>query len=183
MRAGVVAGTLCNELMLPHTTRQPMALSDRPSLLPLLARLDIDAEREAAINDLLEHCQERFVLLTRRMLRGIPTARAQGDTEDAYQRAAIRLTNWLRKRSVNSPMHFIRVAARAIRHTLLDMARKRTGHIRSGDAVPHAAAGAFAEGDSTNDPAKLALWSEFHACVAALPAGQRKVFELRYYRG
>jgi RNA polymerase sigma factor (sigma-70 family) len=33
----------------------------------------------------------------------------------------------------------------------------------------------------TLDPARLALWSEFHGWVANLPEDERQVFELHYY--
>jgi RNA polymerase sigma factor (sigma-70 family) len=79
---------------------------------------------------------------------------------------------------------FFRLAAHKIRHVLLDMAdrqnrrAKREG-LRLGTEASRR--GFEPEAGTSLDPARLALWSEFHASVAELPDAERTVFEMHYY--
>jgi RNA polymerase sigma factor (sigma-70 family) len=79
---------------------------------------------------------------------------------------------------------FFRLAAHKIRQVLLDLAdrqRRRaaqSGQFSGGDSD---SAGFASLAGHTLDPARLALWSEFHARVANLPEDERQVFELHYY--
>jgi RNA polymerase sigma factor (sigma-70 family) len=51
------------------------------------------------------------------------------------------------------------------------------------DADESEAMEAFDRPDSTNDPGHLALLTEFHQQIEALPEEQRRIFEMHYYGG
>jgi DNA-directed RNA polymerase specialized sigma24 family protein len=79
---------------------------------------------------------------------------------------------------------FFRLAAHKFRQVLLDMvpSKRRRGQrevlgqsgVDSEGPVPSAAS-------TSHDPARLALWTEFHEKVAALSEQERAVFEMHYY--
>ena len=150
-----------------------------PSLVPLFDRL-----REgdpAAENDILTHCQERLKELTRRMLRRFPGVRRQEETSDVFAAASIRFLKALRELSFAKPADFLCLAACQIRWTLLDLAR--TGPQQEAARGGGSEGGPEPAADSTNDPVKLAMWSEFHDAVAALPEDERRLFDLLFYQG
>jgi RNA polymerase sigma factor (sigma-70 family) len=79
---------------------------------------------------------------------------------------------------------FFRLAAHKVRQVLLDMAdrqRRRAAREVTGLGGDSDWGGVSSVADQTLDPARLALWSEFHARVANLPDDERQVFELHYY--
>jgi RNA polymerase sigma factor (sigma-70 family) len=79
---------------------------------------------------------------------------------------------------------FFRLAAHKVRQVLLDLAerqRRRAAREVPGSGGDSGHWGLASAGGQTLDPARLALWSEFHARVANLPEDERKVFELHYY--
>jgi RNA polymerase sigma factor (sigma-70 family) len=75
-----------------------------------------------------------------------------------------------------------------VRQVLLDMVRRQTRDDARCQQSPDdptdsdASAGA-GEGGTTHDPARLALWTEFHRQVNQLPDEQRLVFDLHFYAG
>jgi RNA polymerase sigma factor (sigma-70 family) len=82
---------------------------------------------------------------------------------------------------------FFALAARQIRWVLLDMARR---HDRQPTSVP--LSGSTDSGNeggrpllatSSDDPARLAMWAEFHRAVGELPEPEREVFEYHWYLG
>src|SRR5262249_28849006 len=80
---------------------------------------------------------------------------------------------------------FLRLAAHKIRQVLLDMADRdrRRGRRVVGIAVGSSADLTPEPADQTYDPARLALWTELHRKVAALPESERDVFAMHYYLG
>ena len=75
-----------------------------------------------------------------------------------------------------------------VRQVLLDMAKgqrrldahRREGPFNGDKSEPVAA---FDQADTTHDPGRLAMLTEFHEQIAMLPAQQRTVFDLHYYGG
>lgn len=154
-----------------------MSVPDSPkSLVPLFARLK--RRDPDAVNDILRHCQNRLKALTRRSLRNYPNVRHSFDTSDVYGEAALRFVKALRNLPLSEPADFLRLAARHIRWTLVDLTRRRkvVAVGVGGDAV-------FDPSDDTNDPERLAMWREFHEAVAELPDDDRQLFDLLFYQG
>ncbi len=135
----------------------------------------------SARNDLLRHAARRLTRLAHKMFRDFPALRHWEETDDVLQNALIRLSRALQDGEVTSVYHFFRLAALQIRRELLDLAKHYFG--------PHGAA-AHAAGQApqqependTHNPGRLALWTEFHRQVEALPAPEKEVFDLIWYQ-
>ena len=113
-------------------------------------------------------------------------------SEDVCQNASLRL--WKSLKSVNPvTVHdFYSLAALQIRRELVDLARSHYGaegiganHAsnpaddESGSAPP----AAHDPGDGTNQPDRLASWTEFHRVAGSLPKDPRAAFDLIWYQG
>ncbi len=63
--------------------------------------------------------------------------------------------------------------------------RRVDAHRRDGplDAAEPEALASFDQADTTHDPGRLAVLTEFHEQIGKLPDDQRTVFELHYYGG
>lgn len=147
---------------------------------------------DAAYDELIVCAADRLLRLTAKMLKRYPHLKRWEQTDDVFQRAAMRLYHSLGEVRPASPREFFGLAATQIRRTLIDLARHHFGphgqaahhhtdsprHSRDGDAaaVRNAAA---AEGR----PETLAQWAEFHAAVDSLPNDEREVFSLVWYGG
>jgi RNA polymerase sigma-70 factor (ECF subfamily) len=134
---------------------------------------------------------DRLRALTRRMLRDYPGVRRWEETDDVMQNALVRLCRALAAVRPATPRDFFRVAAVQVRRELIDLARhyygpEGLGARYGGDgraAGPDASSGPGLDAaDSTNDPDRLALWTEFHEKVEALPAEEREAFDLLWYQ-
>jgi RNA polymerase sigma factor (sigma-70 family) len=147
---------------------------------------------ENARNELINCACERLRRLTRQMLNEFPGVRRWEDTDDVFQNAALRLCSALKQVTPRTVPEFIRLAALQIRRELMDLARHYYGPL--GHGAHHASnAGAsnaedssvrsFAAVDSTYEPSRLAIWSEFHQHVESLPENEREVFDLLWYQG
>jgi RNA polymerase sigma factor (sigma-70 family) len=96
----------------------------------------------------------------------------------------VRLLQALDKTEPPTVADFFRLAAHKFRQVLLDLAQgeRRRGQrevLGLGDADSAGPAPSVAS--ATHDPARLALWTEFHEKVAALSEQERSVFEMHYY--
>ena len=112
--------------------------------------------------------------------------------DDVLQNALLRLHRALGEVHPTTVRDFFRLAASQIRRELIDLARHHFGP--EGPGTHHASA-AFALGagggppsppdpsTATHEPARLALWTEFHRQVGALPDESREVFDLLWYQG
>jgi RNA polymerase sigma-70 factor (ECF subfamily) len=151
----------------------------------------MNAGDPAARDQLIKHASKRLRTLTRRMLRHFRRVRRWEDTDDVLQNAVVRLLRALRAAPPESVASFFRLATCQVRRELLDLARHYYGprgpgtrHHSDPPAAAEGATPAPAEpSDSTNDPARLAQWTELHAAVEGLPADERDVFELVWYQG
>jgi RNA polymerase sigma factor (sigma-70 family) len=144
-----------------------------------------------ARDELLRHASERLRRLTRKMLKGFARLKRWEQTDDVLQNALLRLWNALRNVTPRSARDFYALAALQIRRELIDLARQYYGptgvganHASNADvhnstSTPPILAG---KADSTLEPSRLAIWSEFHQRVDALPEEEREVFDLLWYQ-
>jgi RNA polymerase sigma-70 factor (ECF subfamily) len=143
----------------------------------------------AARNQLLAHASERLARLARKMLRDFPTVHRWEETDDVLQNAVLRLSRALGEVTLPTAADFFRLAALQIRRELLDLARRYAGARRvEASSLPSSReiqwpAGGANPPDSTYDPVRLEIWTEFHRAVEALPADNRAVFDLLFYQG
>jgi RNA polymerase sigma factor (sigma-70 family) len=167
-----------------------MAESTSVQLQHFLDRLR--AGDAAARDELLAHACETLRRLTRKMLRGDARVRRWEDTGDVLQNALLRLCRALRDVAPPTVRDFYRLAALQIRRELIDLARRHYGargvgahHASVATAGDDSAAGppAYDAADHSGDPRRLALWSEFHRAVEAMPDDEREVFDLLWYQG
>jgi RNA polymerase sigma-70 factor (ECF subfamily) len=152
-------------------------------------RLDrLRAGDETARDELLKVACGRLNRLARKMLRGYPGVRRWEQADDVLQGAALRLWRSLEQVRPASVRGFIGLAAVQIRRELIDLARHYDGPegpgrhqpVRTG---PAGAGGPPDPGTDTDDPARLAAWTEFHGHVEALPGEEKDVVDLLWYQG
>jgi RNA polymerase sigma factor (sigma-70 family) len=141
-----------------------------------------------ACRDLLERAHGRLRKLAGRILSGsFPALRGRHDLDSIVDETWLRLLQALEKSEPPTVADFFRLAAHKIRQVLLDVAvreRRRLGRevapvgkTSSADNVP------AEPSDRSQDPARLALWTELHGMVTTLPEPERAVFEMHYYLG
>jgi RNA polymerase sigma-70 factor (ECF subfamily) len=155
---------------------------------PLQPWLDRHRACDPAAHDgLIRHSQDRLRLLTRQMLRHYPHVRRWEDTSDVFQNVLIRLDRALRDTAPPTPADFLRFAAALVRRELIDLARHHFGPEGAGRHHDTPAGGPDAPRPDppapADDPYRLAVWHELHQYIAALPDGDRTLFDLLYYQG
>jgi RNA polymerase sigma factor (sigma-70 family) len=152
---------------------------DGDTTLRLQSLLDrMNAGDPAARRELIARAYDRLRLLAGAILnRSFPTLRNRHDLDSVLHDSYIRLVQALDSVTAPTVADFFRLAARKINHVLLDLIDRHRRHGR-GDGLSGFAAD---PPDQSHDPARLALWAEFHAQAARLPDGPREVFELQYY--
>src|SRR5262245_21042301 len=148
---------------------------------------------EAARAELLSCACERLRNLAGKMLKSYPNVHRWEQTDDVLQNAALRLYRTLRQLPVQTSLDFFRLAALHIRRELLDLARHHYGP--QGQGAHHATwgpgdssttrsdSGPDAPPEPAHDPARLAVWGEFHERIAALPDEQHGGVDLLWYQG
>jgi RNA polymerase sigma-70 factor (ECF subfamily) len=142
----------------------------------------------SAVNDLLHHAGVRLEHLTRKMLGSFGSVRRHEQTGDVLQNALIRLNRALQDTVPDDARHFFRLAALQIRRELIDLARRYKGKgalsfDAGGDEDRSAVGHDLAPSEHTNDPRKVAEWTEFHRLVQELPDKEREVVDLLLYNG
>ena len=139
----------------------------------------------AARRELLERACERLRRLANTMLAGsFPALRQQHELDSVVHETWLRLLQALEQVEPPTVADFFRLAAHKVRQVLLDMAdrqRRRAAREVSGLGGDSDWGAVASVAGHTLDPARLALWSEFHGWVANLPEDERQVFELHYY--
>lgn len=148
---------------------------------------------ETARQQLLNATCQRLLHLTRKIKRGYHRVSRWEETDDVFQRAAMRLYRALEHVTINDSQHFLRLAATQIRRELIELARRLDGphgldrnHVTqrataAGEAS--GAAGTFEAVEITSDPQRVSQWSEFHRLIESLPDPQREIVELLWYHG
>jgi RNA polymerase sigma factor (sigma-70 family) len=141
---------------------------------------------DSARSALLERVYHRLRRIAAALLRNeFPRLRARHDLNSIIDEAWMRLMKTLAETRPESAEDFYNLMFHKVRQVLLDMARIQTrddARWRQGPANGEEpdAAPVFDVGDSTHEPARLAIWSEFHREVESLPDNQRLVFDLHY---
>jgi RNA polymerase sigma factor (sigma-70 family) len=159
---------------------------DQDSSVELQGLLDRlrQGDREAR-RLLLERACERLRRLAGRMLHGsFPELARRHELDSVVHETWARLLQTLEKTEPPTVADFFRLAALKFRQVLLDMAQSER---RRAQREVLGLSGADSEGpapsaaSTTYDPARLALWTEFHEKVATLGEQERAVFEMHYY--
>jgi len=164
-----------------------------PATTHLQGCLDrIRAGDDAARAELLQSATNRMTQLAHVMLKDFQRVRRWEETGDIVQNSLIRLHRALAAVTPPSVRDFYRLATTQIRRELIDLARHYYGpeglgrryqtNARDSDSKTPAPP-AYDKPDSSNGPARLALWSEFHERVEDLPEEEREVFDLVWYQG
>src|SRR5438876_7927426 len=144
----------------------------------------------SAREQLLGHACERLRRLTRKMLKDFGRVKRWELTDDVLQNALLRLWTALGKVTPRDARDFYALAALQIRRELIDLARRYYGpqgmaanqesHVANDSASSTPPADVA---DSTLEPSRLAVWSEFHQRVDSLPDEEREVVDLLWYQG
>jgi RNA polymerase sigma factor (sigma-70 family) len=145
----------------------------------------------SARDELLNIAADRLSRLARKMLRGYPGVRRWEQTDDVLQNASMRLCRALKDVQPVSVRSFINLAAVQLRRELIDLARHYGGpqgmgrhhDTPEGPGNRTDAPGSPDAPVDTDDPARLAAWTEFHAQIDVLPDEAREVFDLLWYQG
>jgi RNA polymerase sigma-70 factor (ECF subfamily) len=160
-----------------------------PSGVATPIQLCLDALRAgqpSARADLLRVSRERILLMTRKLMSKYPGVRRWEESDDVVQNVLLRLDRTLAQMSLESPRHFLALAAVHIRRELIDLARHYFGpqgagaHLATPDAASPAALAGIPQPD---DSASSFPWQEVHEQIAALPDDEREVVELLWYHG
>jgi RNA polymerase sigma factor (sigma-70 family) len=143
---------------------------------------------DAARTELIGRSYERLRRLASKILHA-DFARLENthETGTVLHEAVLRLLQALRTVETPTVRDFFRFSATQIRRVLLDLTRRQAlrgsaaGSDHPGDSS--SSPPTYDRPDSTNDPAKLALWTEFHQKVEDLPPEEREVVDLHWYQG
>jgi RNA polymerase sigma-70 factor (ECF subfamily) len=158
---------------------------------PIQTCLDaLRAGDPSARAELLRVSQERILLMTRKMLRRYPRVRRWEESDDVLQNVLVRLHRTLEKVPLDSPRHFLALAAVHVRREMIDLARHYFGpqgiaahHASPGGARVDAVAPDQATVPPVEDPASQSSWAALHEQIAALPDEEREAVELLWYHG
>jgi RNA polymerase sigma-70 factor (ECF subfamily) len=144
----------------------------------------------SARDELLSLACVRLTRLARKMLRSYPGVARWEQTDDVLQNAAIRLCRALKELTLESPRSFFNLAAVQMRRELIDLARHHYGprgigahHESVGPSDTRRGPAFDCPATETDEPGRLADWTEFHDQVDALSDEQREVFNLVWYQG
>jgi RNA polymerase sigma factor (sigma-70 family) len=150
------------------------------ALLDRMRQGDPEARRK-----MLERSCERLRRLAGRMLHGsFPELARRHELDSVVHETWMRLLPALDKIEPPTVADFFRLAAHKFRQVLLDMARnerRRAQREVIGLSGVGGEGATLSIGNSTYDPARLALWTEFHENVGTLNDQERVVFEMHYY--
>jgi RNA polymerase sigma-70 factor (ECF subfamily) len=142
-----------------------------------------------ARSELLQRAHNHLLRIAKSIFeKDFPDLRGRHDLESVVSEVWIRLVTALEVTQPQTVDGFLGLVFHKVRQVLLDIAkrqRREDAHryrppVETGDsnALP-----AFDRADTSNEPGRLAVLTEFHQQVEKLPDDQRTVFELRYYAG
>lgn len=142
---------------------------------------EIPSEYEA----LIERYCEQMHRYASRMLYRFPKLRRWEETGDVAQLSLIRLLHALQSVSIQSELHFCRLASMQVRRTLIDLARSYSGPF--GLAMNHESRhriwDMIADGGAESSSVTPEDWEEFHLLVDSLSDEHRAMFDLVFYSG
>ncbi len=173
-------------------------MADSPTVEVTNALARLAAGDPAAREQLLVRTQQRLQRLASKMLHGgFSRLERFEQTDDVMQSMFLRLLKgWdgilvgERGQALTDAGVFLCRATRLLREVLLDMARQHYGRAgnRPGrvslDAADQSSDGTpgYDPGTETLNPEALALFTEFHTAVEALPDHLRQVVDLHWYQ-
>lgn len=145
---------------------------------------------DSARRELIGCAYERLRVLARSILHNdFPRFENLHETGSVLHEAALRLLKTLEQEQPNTIRGFFGLAAKKTREVLLDVARreKRRGAgancegLGQGEGLHGTPLNEVA--DTSDDPARMAQWTEFHQKVGELPPMEREVVDLYWYQG
>jgi DNA-directed RNA polymerase specialized sigma24 family protein len=148
-------------------------------LIDRLRRGDATARRE-----LLERAHDRLLRIASRIFHDdFPGLHGRHDLESVVSEVWMRLVVALESTAPETVEGFFGLVFVKVRQVLLDMAQgqRRVDARRRKGPLDAAESGALADlnsADTTHDPGRLVLFTEFHEQVGKLPDEQRIVFDL-----
>ena len=161
--------------------------SETTDIAEVLGRLR--AGDGTARDELIRLACERLTRLARKMLRDFPGVARWEQTDDVLQNATLRLCRALKEVIPESPRRFFNLAAVQVRRELIDLARHYYGsqgmgahHESVGPADAREPSPFDSPATETDNPGRLADWTEFHEQVDALTDEHREVFNLLWYQ-
>lgn len=109
-------------------------------------------------------------------------------TEDVFQNAVLALWQALQQVEINDAQHFFRLAAKKIRHSLLDLSRQLKSVKYKQRHLESLVENSDSDGDQAGmlEPAQEepdSRSSELHEIVEGLPDDERAVVDILYYHG
>jgi RNA polymerase sigma-70 factor (ECF subfamily) len=144
---------------------------------------------DAARRELLRRAHDRLLRIAATVFReDFPALEGRHDLESVVSEVWMRLAAALEKTRPETVEGFFGLVFLKVRQVLLDMARRqrqadaRRGQ-RPGDGSGSDGLAEFDQPDTTHDPGRLAMLTEFHEQIETLPEDQRRIFELHYYGG
>jgi RNA polymerase sigma factor (sigma-70 family) len=151
----------------------------------LIVRLN--AGDDSAVRPLLERALGRLHRLAAAMFhRRFPDLEDRHDVESVVSHVWLKLLKALETARPATAQELFGLMALNIRRVLLDMVdtqrqndARRAGADNTGLEASNGAAGEWS--DSTFEPSRLALWTEFHRTVETLPADERSVVDMHFY--
>jgi RNA polymerase sigma-70 factor (ECF subfamily) len=124
------------------------------------------------------------------MLNRFPRVRRWEESDDVLQNVLLRLDRTLEKVPLDSPRHFLALAARYIRNHLIDLYRHYYGphgpgthHATPDPRRPGGAPLDAAAAPGPHDPAVRTDWIALHEQIDALPEQEREAVDLLHFQG
>jgi RNA polymerase sigma factor (sigma-70 family) len=144
----------------------------------------LHAGDDAARRQLLDRAYNRLVKIAATIFKeDFPRLRGRHELESVVSEVWIRLVGALRTVHPETVDSFFGLVFKKARQVLLDMASRddAVGHLQSIDVSDQESHRPIDPSDTTYEPKRLALLTEFHRQVEKLPDDERSVFELQYY--
>jgi RNA polymerase sigma factor (sigma-70 family) len=145
---------------------------------------------DSARNELVARAFDRLRRLASKILHeDFDRLKNAHETGSILDQAMLRILRGLQKVQTLTVREFFCLSATQMRRVLLDLARrsspknKRPNAGRDEDRGGSRETPEYEPPDSTLDPSKLAMWTEFHRKVEGLPADEREVVDLHWYQG
>lgn len=146
---------------------------------------------DSAREELIQISYNRLKRLASKMLKQFPAVRRWEETDDVFQRAAMRLWKSLKEVKPESTRHFFNLAALQIRRELIELSRSISGpqglgqikHSMPSTEETNDGYSPAEPGTETHEASKLASWTDFHQAIDNLEPDQRETFELIWYQG
>jgi RNA polymerase sigma-70 factor (ECF subfamily) len=158
--------------------------ADLEDLIERLRRGDDQARRE-----LLQRAHDRVLRIAANIFqKDFPDLHGRHDLESVVSEVWMRLMTALETTKPESVDGFFGLVFHKARQVLLDIVKRQrrmdARRLRAPrDPNESDAAANCDDADTTHDPRRLAVLTEFHEQVEKLPDAERRVFEMRYYGG